>query len=117
MFHARGAHPWRVKLQTLAMEVDRRMNNMDAFTTRKERVGVLAKFVQKLKDSEYDVATRTEILEAGLKRYYRRVAEDITGNVPLHRSPTDLVETQRLKPMKVSTWFDMRRRGGQHRER
>ena len=66
VFHARGAHPWRTKLQTLALEVDRRMCNMDRLATTDDRNEVLKTFIRKLKDSGYDHPTRVEILTSGL---------------------------------------------------
>ena len=59
------------------------MSNMDRLSTRDERLAVLKTFLRKLKDSEYDHATRSEILTAGLMRYYRKVAQDIVCTMPL----------------------------------
>ena len=85
---------------------------MDSYATSEERIEVLRKFVQKMRDSGYDHGTRIEILKSELVRYYRRAAEDAAGVTPLHRSARDMEETRRLKPMRVKTWFDARRRGG-----
>ena len=101
-----------MKIQTLAMEVNCRMTNMDRYATIEERAEVVKKFTQKMKDSEYDHGTRTEILKSGLTRYYRKVAEDAAGTAALHRSAADMVEKRRLKPMRAKTWYDVRRRGG-----
>ena len=55
-----------MKIQTLAIEVDRRMSNMDRDTTESERLEVLEKFITKMKDSGYGHGTRCEILNSGL---------------------------------------------------
>ena len=58
-----------MKLQTLMLEVDRRMSNMDSYATIDEYIKVLAAFTQKWKDSEYRLETRKEILMSGLTKY------------------------------------------------
>jgi hypothetical protein len=77
VFHAAGAHGWRSKITTLAMEVVRRMTNSDRRTTIKERAATLRKFTTKMADSGYGQSTRLEILKSGITRYYRMLQADI----------------------------------------
>ena len=65
-----------------------------------------------MKDSKYDHATRVKILMSGLKPYTRNMKESIAKEVSHHRSPADLAESRKLKPMRAATWFDSNRRGG-----
>ena len=112
VFHAHGAHTWRIKITTLANDTMRHMSNTDRFATVEERVAILEKFTTKMVDSGYDSKTRKEILQAGLKDYYRKVKKDITGTARLHRTAEEMKGHRSLKALQSKTWFG-RRRGGQ----
>ena len=90
---------------------------MDRSSTVEQRIQVLKKFILKLKDSDYDHPTRTEILKSGFTRYYRKVSEHVTGISPLHRSADDLADSRRLKALHMTSWYDTgkRKRGSAQR--
>ena len=74
-----SALPIKTKIITLTQEVLRRMRN----TARREpiatRVEILNYFMVKLKNSEYPLEIRKEVLVSGLKGYYRMVLGEVEG--------------------------------------
>ena len=70
VFARQGAHGWRNKIATLAMEGVRRMRNMDPQSPMEERLEVMRGYAVKLKDSGYSTPERREVLKSGLIKFY-----------------------------------------------
>ena len=70
VFHSRGACSIKQKIVILGEETKRRMLNQDRDHTLQERIQEIARFSQKLVDSEYTREVRKDILMAGIRRYY-----------------------------------------------
>ena len=115
VFPRKGAHGWRGKIATLAMEGVRRMRNLDPRTPEADRLEVIKDFALKLKDSGYDTKERREILKAGIIKYYRLTAQSIAaGKISANRTRAELAGKRTLKQLENLTWFS-RNRGGKAR--
>ena len=77
VFHAKGAHTWKLNLVRLGEEVRRRLQNTDRKHTEAKVLEILTKFSQKMTDSDYDVNSRQEVLKSGMRKYYTELAQAV----------------------------------------
>ena len=100
------AHPLKQKITTLSQEVVRRMRNTSRKVVLQERLEILQKFIQKMKQSGYGEKLRREVVKAGLKGYYKMIKREILGNRRVNR---DQKVGRRERDIKAvvgsSTWF------------
>merc|ERR1712105_411662 len=112
VFARQGAHGWRNKIATLAMEGVRRMRNMDPQSPMEERLDVMRGYAIKLKDSGYSTPERREVLKSGLIKFYRATEQAVAkGSISANRSRNELAGKRTMKAYQNKTWF-AKRRGG-----
>ena len=82
-----SALPIRMKISTLANDIKRRLRNCGRSITIGEKVEIVNCFMVKLKKSGYSERLRREILEAGLKGFYRMLETEQTTGIRVNQSP------------------------------
>ena len=115
VFHGRGACALRQKITILGEEVRRRLFNQDTQHSIEERVGVLKTFSQKMVDSGYTMDVRKEILESGIKRYFRLRLSQEAGVRNLYRTPGEMKTSRERKSTSARAWFKPRRGGARNK--
>ena len=112
VFHGRGACSVKQKIMILSEEVRRRLYNQDPQHSLEERARILEMFSQKLVDSGYAAEIRKEILESGIKRYFRMRLNEVAKIRNLYRTPEEMKTSRNQKQKATKAWFKPRR-GGQ----
>ena len=83
--------------------------------TVEERVDILKAFSQKMIDSGYTRDVRKEILESGIKRYYRLRLNQEAGVRNLYRTPGEMKASREKKNTSARAWFKPRRGGARNK--
>ena len=118
VLRATSAYSWRSKIVCMNMEVFRRHRNTSRQASLVHRLGIIQKFVCKLRLSGYCRASVDRMVEEGGRFYYRRLRVDLEGGPPLNnRSEENLVMGRRDKMGDSETWFCRRRGGNKERLR
>ena len=74
-----SALPIKTKIITLTQEILRRMRNISRREPVETRIEIIDKFMVKLVNSGYPLEIRIDVLESGLKGYYRMVLGETEG--------------------------------------
>lgn len=84
-----SAIPIRMKISTLAAEVDRRLRNCGATITIQEKGEILTKLIVKMLHSGYSQRLRQEVLEAGAKGYFRKLQMEQAEGISVNKRAED----------------------------
>ena len=102
-----SAAPIRSKIVTLSQEIIRLMRNTSRRTLTSTRVEILTRFIKKLKLSKYPNSICQEVLEAGLKGYFRMVGDEINGKDRVNREAgVGLRDREMNKILGKANWFE-----------
>ena len=79
VLRADSAYTWRSKITTMSMELFRRLRNSTRQLTLDAKVGLITRFVDKLRMSGYSASAVRGIIESGTKFYYRKLRIELNG--------------------------------------
>ena len=84
---------------SLGEEVRRRLRNTDQPHSRTQVLEILRNFSQKLLDSDYDMASRQEILKSGVRKFYSEPDKATREGTSLYRTQTQMYEKKEIKAL------------------
>ena len=90
------------------------MFNQDTQHSVEQRVSVLKRFSQKMIDSGYAADVRKEILESGIRRYFRLRLSQEAGIRNLYHTPGEMKSARDRKSTSAKAWFKPRRGGARN---
>ena len=73
------------KMATLSQEIIRRMENTGRSSSIESRVEIINRYVMKLRRSGYNENDRKELVESGLRGYYRKVEREEKGGEKVNK--------------------------------
>ena len=103
---ARSAMPNKIKQNSLAQEVIRRLRNTRRSLPWSEKAAILSQFSHSLMSSGYSEKFRLKIIQAGVTGFERQCYAADNGGTPIHRPWSyNREERDRKKLMTKTSWF------------